>query len=59
MTTSQQQADSALRRWQELPEITPSERIAALMAECLLPPLSHDTKYQDTLDAVSAEMAMS
>ena len=55
--SSQQFADAALQRWQELRGLDPESRIEILMAEFFRPPFNLDVRYEDVLKAISMEMA--
>jgi len=54
--TPQQHADAMLARWQELRGLRPDDRFKILMEDFGRPPLSHDTKYEDTLKKISEVM---
>ncbi len=53
---NQLDASTALHEWQRLRDLPPEERIERLMAEFFLPPIDLDVRYQDQLNAVTAEM---
>lgn len=55
--TTQQHADAALGRWQELRGLPPEDRIEILMQDFFLPPIELDVKYENTLRRLSEEMA--
>lgn len=57
MTTRQQEADIALRIWQQHRALPPDERIEVLMAEFFRPPPPSDLEYEIVLRDVAAEMA--
>jgi hypothetical protein len=56
--TPQQSANAALFRWQALRAagLTPEERIQELVRSFFAPPIDLDTRYQDQINAVAAEM---
>ena len=54
---SQQHADLALARWQQMRDLAPDERIEALMADFFQPPIELDVRYQDQLDAIAEAMS--
>jgi hypothetical protein len=59
MTTSQQQADAALQKWQEFRRqgLTPDERIEILMREFFADPLASEVEYQAVCRRVAEEMS--